>query len=47
MVRLNEVRIRTPWSDRLTCPRDIKPDRGLFKPLAPAEAGDFRVGDEP
>jgi tRNA-Thr(GGU) m(6)t(6)A37 methyltransferase TsaA len=25
---------------------DLKPDRGLFKPLAPAQAGDFQVGDE-
>jgi tRNA-Thr(GGU) m(6)t(6)A37 methyltransferase TsaA len=25
---------------------DIKPDRGLFKPLAPAQAGDFQIGDE-
>lgn len=24
---------------------DIKPDRSLFKPLAPAQAGDFQVGD--
>jgi tRNA (adenine37-N6)-methyltransferase len=23
---------------------DLKPDRGLFKPLAPAQAGDFQVG---
>jgi tRNA-Thr(GGU) m(6)t(6)A37 methyltransferase TsaA len=26
---------------------DLKPDRGLFKPLAPAQVGDFQVGDEP
>jgi tRNA-Thr(GGU) m(6)t(6)A37 methyltransferase TsaA len=26
---------------------DLKPDRTLFKPLAPAQAGDFQVGDEP
>lgn len=25
---------------------DIKPDRTLFKPLAPAQAGDFEVGDK-
>jgi tRNA (adenine37-N6)-methyltransferase len=25
---------------------DVKPDRALFKPLAPAQAGDFQVGDE-
>lgn len=25
---------------------DIKPDRSLFKPLAPAQAGDFEVGDK-
>jgi tRNA-Thr(GGU) m(6)t(6)A37 methyltransferase TsaA len=24
---------------------DLKPDRDLFKPLAPAQAGDFQVGD--
>ena len=24
---------------------DLKPDRTLFKPLAPAQAGDFQVGD--
>jgi tRNA-Thr(GGU) m(6)t(6)A37 methyltransferase TsaA len=24
---------------------DLKPDRSLFKPLAPAQAGDFQVGD--
>ena len=24
---------------------DLKPDRGLFKPLALAQAGDFQVGD--
>ena len=24
---------------------DLKPDRALFKPLAPAQAGDFQVGD--
>jgi len=24
---------------------DLKPDRNLFKPLAPAQAGDFQVGD--
>ena len=26
---------------------DLKPDRNLFKPLAPAQAGDFQVGDSP
>jgi tRNA-Thr(GGU) m(6)t(6)A37 methyltransferase TsaA len=26
---------------------DLKPDRSLFKPLAPAQAGDFQVGDQP
>jgi tRNA-Thr(GGU) m(6)t(6)A37 methyltransferase TsaA len=25
---------------------DIKPDRTIFKPLAPAQKGDFQVGDE-
>ena len=25
---------------------DLKPDRTLFKPLAPAQAGDFQVGDK-
>jgi tRNA-Thr(GGU) m(6)t(6)A37 methyltransferase TsaA len=25
---------------------DLKPDRSLFKPLAPAQVGDFQVGDE-
>jgi len=25
---------------------DLKPDRSLFKPLAPAQAGDFQVGDK-
>jgi tRNA-Thr(GGU) m(6)t(6)A37 methyltransferase TsaA len=25
---------------------DLKPDRTLFKPLAPAQAGDFQVGDQ-
>ena len=25
---------------------DLKPDRTLFKPLAPAQAGDFEVGDK-
>ncbi|SKA04040.1 tRNA-Thr(GGU) m(6)t(6)A37 methyltransferase TsaA [Enhydrobacter aerosaccus] len=25
---------------------DLKPDRTLFNPLAPAQAGDFQVGDE-
>ena len=25
---------------------DLKPERGLFKPLAPAQAGDFQVGDD-
>jgi len=25
---------------------DLKPDRTLFKPIAPAQAGDFQVGDE-
>jgi tRNA-Thr(GGU) m(6)t(6)A37 methyltransferase TsaA len=24
---------------------DLKPDRALFEPLAPAQAGDFQVGD--
>jgi tRNA (Thr-GGU) A37 N-methylase len=24
---------------------DLKPDRSLFEPLAPAQAGDFQVGD--
>lgn len=24
---------------------DLKPDRTLFKPIAPAQAGDFQVGD--
>jgi tRNA (Thr-GGU) A37 N-methylase len=24
---------------------DLKPDRTLFKPLAPAQAGDFQVGE--
>jgi len=24
---------------------DLKPDRGLFKPLAPPQPGDFQVGD--
>jgi len=26
---------------------DLKPDRSLFEPLAPAQAGDFQVGDAP
>lgn len=26
---------------------DLKPDRTLFKPLAPAQSGDFEVGDKP
>ena len=26
---------------------DLKPDRSLFKPQAPAQPGDFQVGDEP
>jgi tRNA-Thr(GGU) m(6)t(6)A37 methyltransferase TsaA len=25
---------------------DVKPDRTLFKPLAPAQAGDFQIGDK-
>jgi tRNA-Thr(GGU) m(6)t(6)A37 methyltransferase TsaA len=25
---------------------DLKPERGLFKPLAPAQPGDFQVGDK-
>jgi tRNA-Thr(GGU) m(6)t(6)A37 methyltransferase TsaA len=25
---------------------DLKPDRSLFKPLAPAQAGDFQLGDK-
>jgi tRNA-Thr(GGU) m(6)t(6)A37 methyltransferase TsaA len=25
---------------------DLKPDRTLFKPIAPAQAGDFQVGDK-
>jgi tRNA (Thr-GGU) A37 N-methylase len=25
---------------------DVKPDRALFKPLAPAQAGDFQVGEK-
>ncbi len=25
---------------------DVKPDRGLFKPLAPAQPGDFQAGDK-
>ena len=25
---------------------DVKPDRTLFKPLAPAQAGDFQLGDQ-
>jgi tRNA (adenine37-N6)-methyltransferase len=25
---------------------DLKPDRSLFQPLAPAQAGDFQVGDK-
>src|SRR5262249_54945365 len=25
---------------------DLKPDRTLFKPLAPAQEGDFHVGDQ-
>jgi len=26
---------------------DIKPDRSLFKPIAPPQAGDYEVGDQP
>lgn len=26
---------------------DVKPDRTLFTPLAPAQAGDFQIGDKP
>jgi tRNA (Thr-GGU) A37 N-methylase len=25
---------------------DLKPDRSLFKPLAPPQEGDFQVGDK-
>jgi tRNA (adenine37-N6)-methyltransferase len=25
---------------------DLKPDRTLFEPLAPPQAGDFQVGDK-
>jgi tRNA (Thr-GGU) A37 N-methylase len=24
---------------------DLKPDRSLFKPIAPSQKGDFQVGD--